>query len=310
MIWSFSASMVATWHIPLILAKVFDIHLFKISDASVSALVLKKLPKRSSIIESDMQRGLIYGWKYVGYVTRSDDNWTEIYILTNTPFYKFITSTTKEIQAKEKEDEFGDRSIEEEKIIRIYERAGQYRSFYYNSRKLNVKKFSPYSNQKEPIELIMKTLKEKDSCVVFIYGEPGNGKSILSLLVAKELNASYCDSFNPTDPGDEFSLLYNNVLPTEEEPMVVVLEECDKIITKIHYGVTPHKDLPISVKDKSSWNLFMDKFDRGLYPYSVIILTSNEKPEFINNLDPSYIRPKRIDFMYHLEKIPDEEQKK
>jgi hypothetical protein len=46
--------------------------------------------------------------------------------------------------------------------------------------------------------------------------------------------------------------------------------------------------------------LFFDKIDRGMYPHLIFIMTTNQDPTFITDLDPAYIRPGRVDFTYHL----------
>ena len=71
--------------------------------------------------------------------------------------------------------------------------------------------------------------------------------------------------------------------PTKESPLIVVLEEFDIIISKIHFGtITPHKSLPSNIYDKTSWNQFFDRFDRRYYPWVILVLTSNVKPEVID----------------------------
>ena len=41
--------------------------------------------------------------------------------------------------------------------------------------------------------------------------------------------------------------------PTKESPLIVVLEDFDIIISKIHFGtIIPHKSLPSNIYDKTS----------------------------------------------------------
>jgi hypothetical protein len=291
MILSTTTSFIALWHFPLIMIKLFDLHMFKITQASMIALALKKLPKRSTIIGDKTPKGLIYGWMYIGYVSdNSETGASELYILTTTKFYESITQNNTDDDPNKKKQ-----------FITIYERRGTFNWLRYTERKLNVTKYIPRPNQIELIDKIVGVVKEKESCVVLIHGLPGSGKSIISLLLAKQLNGSYCDAFNPTDPGDTFSLLYNTVDPTEDSPLVVIFEEVDKKILKIHEEIPQHKNIPISVRDKGAWNLFFDKIDRGMYPHLVFIMTTNQDPTFITELDPAYIRPGRVDFIYHME---------
>lgn len=118
-------------------------------------------------------------------------------------------------------------------------------------------------------------------------------------ITKKDQEANFCDTFMPTDPGDQFSNLYNQIEPTKESPLIVVLEEFDIIISRIHYGkITQHKSMPSNIYDKTSWNQFFDRFDRRYYPWVILILTSNVKPDVIDNLDPSYIRDGRINKVF------------
>ena len=45
----------------------------------------------------------------------------------------------------------------------------------------------------------------------------------------------------------------------------------------------------------------LDEIQRGLYPHLIIIMTTNKNPEFINNLDPSYLREGRVDIICELD---------
>jgi hypothetical protein len=89
--------------------------------------------------------------------------------------------------------------------------------------------------------------------------------------------------------------------------LIVVLEEFDIIISKIHFGtITQHKSLPSNIYDKTSWNQFFDRFDRRYYPWVILVLTSNVKPEVIDSLDPSYIRNGRINKVFELKNTKDD----
>jgi hypothetical protein len=129
---------------------------------------------------------------------------------------------------------------------------------------------------------------------------------MIPLLLAKKMTGKdqktgVCDTFNPIEPGDSFIRLHEEVEPDQQSPFVVVLEEADIIITRVHAGDIPrHKSLPVLISDKTSWNQFFDRFDRGYYPWVILILTSNVKPEVIDNLDPSYIREGRINRIFEM----------
>ena len=42
------------------------------------------------------------------------------------------------------------------------------------------------------------------------------------------------------------------------------------------------------------WNNFMDKIDRGHFPYLILMMTTNRTPEWFDALDPAYMRAGRV----------------
>ena len=81
---------------------------------------------------------------------------------------------------------------------------------------------------------------------------------------------------------------------------MLAFDEVDGALMAVHAGVAPHKNLPIAVPNKAGWNLFLDEIGRGMYPHLILLMTSNRSPEFVRALDPSYIRPGRVDFCLEL----------
>lgn len=131
------------------------------------------------------------------------------------------------------------------------------------------------------------------SVAFYIHGKTSSGKSSIPILLAIEMKTSICKSFNPTEPGDVFENLYETVAPTITKPLIVVFEEVDCLIKMIDNGKCRHKDIPISVKNKYSWNTFWDDL-KILYPYVIFIMTSNVPPTDIDKLDESYLGHGRI----------------
>jgi hypothetical protein len=136
--------------------------------------------------------------------------------------------------------------------------------------------------------------------VVHIYGPPGTGKSMIGILVTNEFASSFCNTLKPWMPGDTLSCLLNEVEPTPQKPLILVFDEFDMVIYKIHIGIPIHKNVPTSVPDKAGWNHMLDSIQRGMYPNIILILTSNKNPEYINSLDTSYIRKGRVDLTFEM----------
>ena len=138
--------------------------------------------------------------------------------------------------------------------------------------------------------------------VFYIHGNSGLGKTYLSLIIAKKLNAYYCNTYNPIDPGDSLSYLHNFIEPTKEKPLVVILDEFDILIDKLHNNnIQQHKYYSKEIFNKKSWNQFLDSFDYfNKYPNTILILCSNKNPDYINSLDKSYIRNGRINKIFNI----------
>jgi ATP-dependent 26S proteasome regulatory subunit len=64
-----------------------------------------------------------------------------------------------------------------------------------------------------------------------------------------------------------------------------------------------HRDLPISVYNKSTWTLFMDRFDREQFKNVILVMTSNKPKSYFDELDPAYLRPGRIDLVFDIEEV-------
>ncbi|BCS83645.1 hypothetical protein QLL95_gp0478 [Cotonvirus japonicus] len=285
------------WSIGLIFFTFFGLQLYKIKNQQKTIIVTKKLSKRVALLEEENPLGWIFGWPYICYIYETDKNNTssyEIYMFTTKKFYENMFETQ---DAMNSTNENENKKI----IINMYDRTGNYFYLRYLRRDFIIDDYKSNNNQIEPIKKISKIFKNKKKAVVFLHGEPGCGKSMISLLLAKKLNASICDSFNPTEPGDDFANLYSYVNPTKDNPLIVVLEEFDVFITEIHNNsIIKHESIPIQIKNKSDYNKFMDRIDRGIYPWLILILTSNKNPSFIKELDSSYMRKGRVDLIIEI----------
>ena len=288
------------WSFPFILSSFFGMKLFRVCDPKLTKF-LKKLNSMSSMTSDEQPEEWIVGKYYIGYIqkTKSDNgDKRELFIFCSK---KFFEQKIKEID-NVTQDENKDHS--ESKELKIWERYGGYYYLRYANRTFDVTDFVPRPEQSSIIDEILEFYAKNKYCVAFIHGPKGCGKSMIPILLGKKITkkdqeANFCDTFMPTDPGDQFSNLYNQIEPTKESPLIVVLEEFDIIISKIHYGkITQHKSMPSNIYDKTSWNQFFDRFDRRYYPWVILVLTSNVKPEAINDLDPSYIRDGRINKVF------------
>lgn len=303
---AFGSCLSIIWTLPFIFLIMFGIKLHKITNKKYIPMVFTRIGKNSSYTEDSNPRGWIWGKYYIGYIIENLDSTNNvssksynIFIVCSNKFFKELIDPDSKIMKKYQDEK--DNDDDKKNKIKFYERYGNYFWLQYNSREINTEHFITKQNQQNIINLIKDDYKKRKNNVSIIYGEPGSGKSMVSILLAKEMNGYLCDTFNPTDPGDDIGLIYSTIMPTGDRPLILVLEEFDILINKIHHNmIQPHKHIPIQIKDKTSWNTFFDRIDRGLYPNMIFILTSNIDPEYIDRLDKSYLRNGRVNGRYQL----------
>jgi hypothetical protein len=298
---------------PMILAHFFKIQGYKISDQTECNQLINKLQIRRSVFyQNGRPFGLFYGKWYIGYIysneTQHGSQGQIMYIIMKRATYEITTGKTSLLRPDTAAAATAT-AVPENKIIDIRERRGNPWWWEYSDRKYDATKFlkrEPRDYQQNIIADILSIIKNKSSRsgTFFIYGEPGTGKSLLTLLLAKHIGAYYCDTWKPTNPGDNLSKVYSTISPDDDKPLVLVLEECDKLIINVLDGnVKPHLYIPIPMMDKSDWNSMLDKVtDLGFYPNLILILTSNISRDEIHEKDASVLRDGRIDKAYHMKR--------
>ena len=168
----------------------------------------------------------------------------------------------------------------------------------YQSNCIDVTNLNPTENQKAIVNDIILNFNKKKHLVVAISGPSGSGKSTVGLLLAKQMKGSYVNTIDPTEPGNSLMGCYSCA---EDDPFIIVIEEFDTLIKKIHNEKCKfHNDVPTPVHNKTTWNRMLDDIDRGLFPNLIIVLTSNTDIKNIDDLDPSYLRKGRCDARYTL----------
>ena len=81
----------------------------------------------------------------------------------------------------------------------------------------------------------------------------------------------------------------------------IVLEEIDIIINKIYNNIPDHKYISIQIQNKTGWNIWFDKLDKGFYPHVYIIMTTNKSINYFDELDKSYMRNNRVNLKAELQ---------
>ena len=286
---------VALW---MVVQLVMGFRQYTITDTETGRRVQRRLVRSSGTTDNDKPTGWSVGRWFLLHLSQhryGSEIEISVWILaTPATFQRLtehppITLTTNEPEAAQTSTE----------SVTILQRTGTFYHVEFTRRSIFVR-YKPRSQQQCIMNMIEERVKKIGHCVAFLYGPPGIGKSVIGLMLAKSLRASYCNNLRMTQPGDTLARLHAEAGPSQETPLVVVLDEIDDALVAIHNGIPPHKNIPIPVGDKQGWNNLMDDVNHGMYPWLVLILTSNRGPDFVRGLDPAYIRQGRVDILEEL----------
>jgi len=288
--------------------KVVNVYMYRIrydNDSHGDIITILNKETFSSCItifrSKKISSGFFVNLKSVGYINAVDCyNLSDIKItIITTPSYFDYLTKRQEINIQ-REDVTNEIETSETNSIYIYNRYGTYSNFGYSRLLLNLKKLEPLLCQESIVDEIIRQYKRKEQLVIFIDGIPCSGKSSIGYLVAKQIGGSFCHTFNPTVPGDNFHNLITQIRDNDntfQAPIVVVLEEIDIILYNIHNNkLVENSKVSTSVKDKSSWCSFLD--DMFIYQNIVLIMTSNKTKGDIDAMDTAYLRRGRVNLYF------------
>ena len=302
------------WSMIFLITKRFGIKYYSLSDYDTCMRISKRLKDNTSEVGNDEKgTGYSIGYWYIAHIASRYRDEIEIWMIATESSYKHL------IRDMDEEDDQGMPPVNNEiiantaktktvsvtnkggKAIDIYNRFGSYNNLWYRKRPIKNFDFKPRPDQAILMKQIQDLYATKKAVTIFLYGPPCTGKSILGLLLADAYGSSYCNAFSPWEPGDTIGCLMDEVEPTKDKPLIIVWEEIDGPLALIHKGIEPHKNIPILVRNKSSWNTLLDKIQLGIYPNVILLLTSNMPITKINQLmDESYLRPGRMDIITSL----------
>jgi hypothetical protein len=267
--------------------------LYEIRDKNTIKMIMSNVADNSSRRdENDKPIGIFFGYWYIGYLSESSNKMNKfgksdnrLYIYCTKFFYKSICGKVEERL----------------NYINYLEKSDDGYSCEWTEHSWNVVHFLAKDNQKEIIsDIILNFTENKNKFFCIIHGPPGVGKSMIGILLTKEVKGTLVRSYNPTLPFHTLKGIYYQANPTQENPLIIVIDEIDCILKSIHSGIKQKPNLPIEVTGKKEWNILFDNVDLGLYEHTYIIGTMNSSPEDINKLDEAYIRENRVHKIYKI----------
>ena len=249
----------------------------------------RKFTKTRHFNGKDVLSGFYFCRKYIAFVDRSQEQ-EAIYLFTTVNHYKAMVDQMEEPVVASTVVASAVVPARKQTVQVLY-RKGTFKSFYYPTIRLDVTHITPLGGQVQAVADILALYEAKGQATVFLHGVTCAGKSTVGYLLAKELKSKFCHSFNPSDPGDQLAVLIQDA---GEDPLVVVLEEVDGLITAIHENkvLRNNKDVPVCVFNKTTWANFLD--DMVFYKNVILLMTSNKSKEEIDALDPAYLRKGRV----------------
>jgi hypothetical protein len=288
------------WVLIFLVTQLFDIRLYCLTERDICSRVQKRISDWSTHkTENNRGYGYSFGYWYLVSVNinkNSDGDNYNVYIISNKSSYEYLTKDSQEPQV------YSLYTVPRNDL-KIYERCGSYCNSWFRQRTVKINSITARPEQETIIESIKSHHAKYNHTVVYLYGPPGSGKSIVGILLANSYKSAYCNTLKPWQPGDNLGSLYSDVEPTQSSPLILAFDEFDGPLIQIHTGIEPHPKFIIQTRDKTGWNQLLDEIHIGMYPNLILLLTSNKTPEFIRELDPSYIREGRVDLMFELEKI-------
>jgi hypothetical protein len=262
-----------------------DIYWYDVSSIDKYNSILNKV-KWSSKKTCDFKPiGFFFNWNYIGYINSKNK---VINIIT---FRKTFEELTKNNIIQPKIAEI----IPTIKICNQFNSGG-----LYWKRTIPIK-HKPNKEQQGIIDNISDFYKNNDTCVALLCGSSGTGKSYIGFLLTLELNGILYNEYNPTKNDNNFLLLTDGA--SKNTPNIVILDEIDVLFEKIKNVIALNENYEPFIYDKPTWNKFMDNI-KLIYPFTIIILTSNLTKEEINSkYDESFIRKGRVDLFYEMNNI-------
>lgn len=243
--------------------------------------------------------GVIVGKWFVGIAVAAENKWC-----SDSMKVLALRSTHKKLSGTDDQEE--KKSITPI-TFNCWSRGGTRMRVNFSAHSVEITKKNPRDFQQLVIDGITTSFEEKGTAAVLLSGPPGCGKSYIANVLIKwfaetrKIKCNLTDDFRPTEAGILFQTIYDEVGPTEDSILIVLIDEVDGILRSIGgSGISPHDKFFTQIKTKTEWNSFFDHVNEGRWKNTIFILTTNYTLDQIDDIDSSYMRPGRMNDRFQI----------
>lgn len=157
----------------------------------------------------------------------------------------------------------------------------------------------PHPAQKRIIERIMHVYEERPekNVIAYIHGKGGVGKTTIGFILADMLGAMMCNTFCPTQPGNDLDSLMTEVGASQIKPLILVWDEYGQsLVDALHGKVSnfaPGAASATAVYDGQSHNRLLDHA-AATCNNLILIMTGNVHPSVIAQINETCMRDGRV----------------
>jgi len=291
------------WTAIFILTRPLGLYLYILREKESCVNIQKKVQNQcSTLLDGGKGSGYAIGyWFFLSLQSSEFDSMSATLICTKATYERLIAddddNDDDDVQVLPRLE-----SIESEEKIGLLERYGTPKHYYYRKRDFTLDK-EERPEQTAILDQLERDLKRQSYQCILLHGKQGTGKSMLGLFLARRLKGTFCNTMNPFEAGDTLANVHSQADTTKKNPLILMIDEIDVYLKKVAVGIPAHKNLDIMVKDKASWNRMLDSIQRGMFKNLILILTTNETPDAIRSIDPSYIRLPRVNRIVELKDV-------